>query len=163
MKVTANRENAVVWNGTYHEGYGKGKFYVIYLIISNYRSAGVVSLFMNFMVGFHNLIMALITDWILKSLNFMTFSLLTKAIFTWTNDAPCHCEGGTIIWVPQPVIRSRPHWITGPGPKSEPAGKLSCPHLGQWPMTYLMTLSDWTMSCQPWPPRARYGQWARYK
>ena len=38
-----------------------------------------------------------------------------------------------------------------------------CPHLGQWPMTYLMTLSDWTMSCQPWPPRARYGQWARYK
>ena len=46
-------------------------------------------------------------------------------------------------------------------------GMLSCPfgclHLGQWPMTYLMTLSDWTMSCQPWPPRARYGQWARYK
>ena len=38
-----------------------------------------------------------------------------------------------------------------------------CLHLGQWPMTYLMTLSDWTMSCQPWPPRARYGQWARYK
>ena len=38
----------------------------------------------------------------------------------------------------------------------------SCLHLqrdlGQWPMTYLMTLSDWTMSCQPWPPRARYGQ-----
>ena len=33
-----------------------------------------------------------------------------------------------------------------------------CLHLGQWPMTYLMTLSDWTMSCQPWPPRARYGQ-----
>ena len=38
-----------------------------------------------------------------------------------------------------------------------------CAHLGQWPMTYLMTLSDWTISCQPWPPRARYGQWARYK
>ena len=38
-----------------------------------------------------------------------------------------------------------------------------CLHLGQWPVTYLMTLSDWTMSCQPWPPRARYGQWARYK
>ena len=38
-----------------------------------------------------------------------------------------------------------------------------CLQLGQWPMTYLMTLSDWTMSCQPWPPRARYGQWARYK
>ena len=33
-----------------------------------------------------------------------------------------------------------------------------CLHLGQWPMTYFMTLSDWTMSCQPWPPRARYGQ-----
>ena len=33
-----------------------------------------------------------------------------------------------------------------------------CLHLGQWPMTYLMTLSDWTMSCQPWPPRARYGE-----
>ena len=33
-----------------------------------------------------------------------------------------------------------------------------CLHLGQWPMTYLMMLSDWTMSCQPWPPRARYGQ-----
>ena len=41
--------------------------------------------------------------------------------------------------------------------------QFGCPHLGQWPMTYLMTLSDWTMSCQPWPPRARYGQWARYK
>ena len=39
----------------------------------------------------------------------------------------------------------------------------SCLHLGQWPMTHLMMLSDWTMSCQPWPPRARYGQWARYK
>ena len=38
-----------------------------------------------------------------------------------------------------------------------------CLHLRQWPMTYLMTLPDWTMSCQPWPPRARYGQWARYK
>ena len=38
-----------------------------------------------------------------------------------------------------------------------------CLHLGQWPVTYLMTLSDWTMSCQPWPPHARYGQWARYK
>ena len=38
-----------------------------------------------------------------------------------------------------------------------------CLHLGQWPMTYLITLSDWTMSCQPWLPRARYGQWARYK
>ena len=44
-----------------------------------------------------------------------------------------------------------------------PQSAFSCPHLGQWPMTYLMTLSDWTMSCQPWPPRARYGQWARYK
>ena len=41
--------------------------------------------------------------------------------------------------------------------------RFGCLHLGQWPMTYLMTLSDWTMSCQPWPPRARYGQWARYK
>ena len=41
--------------------------------------------------------------------------------------------------------------------------EFGCLHLGQWPMTYLMTLSDWTMSCQPWPPRARYGQWARYK
>ena len=40
---------------------------------------------------------------------------------------------------------------------------LGCLHLGQWPMTYLMMLSDWTMSCQPWPPRAHYGQWARYK
>ena len=38
-----------------------------------------------------------------------------------------------------------------------------CLHIGQWPMTYLITLSDWTMSCQPWLPRARYGQWARYK
>ena len=38
-----------------------------------------------------------------------------------------------------------------------------CLHLGQWPMTYLMTLSDWTMSCQPWPPRACYGQRVRYK
>ena len=27
-----------------------------------------------------------------------------------------------------------------------------CLHLGQWPMTYLITLSDWTMSCQPWLP-----------
>ena len=33
-----------------------------------------------------------------------------------------------------------------------------CLHLRQWPVTYLMTLSDWTMSCQPWPPHARYGQ-----
>ena len=38
------------------------------------------------------------------------------------------------------------------------AGIFGCLHLGQRPMTYLMTLSDWTMSCQPWPPRARYGQ-----
>ena len=41
--------------------------------------------------------------------------------------------------------------------------QFGCLHLGQWQMTYLMTLSDRTMSCQPWPPRARYGQWARYK
>ena len=29
-------------------------------------------------------------------------------------------------------------------------------------MTYLMTRSDWTMSCQPGPPHARHGQWPRY-
>ena len=34
----------------------------------------------------------------------------------------------------------------------------SCLRLRQWPVTYLMTLSDWTKSCQPGPPRARYGQ-----
>ena len=28
----------------------------------------------------------------------------------------------------------------------------------QWPVTDLMMLSDWTMSCQPGPPRARHGQ-----
>ena len=28
---------------------------------------------------------------------------------------------------------------------------------------YLMTPSDWLMSRQAWPPRARYGQWARCK
>ena len=38
-----------------------------------------------------------------------------------------------------------------------------CLHLHQWPMTYLMTLSDWTMSCQPWPPCARHAPRARYK
>ena len=26
-----------------------------------------------------------------------------------------------------------------------------------------MTLSDWIMSCQPGPPRARYGQWPRWQ
>ena len=36
-------------------------------------------------------------------------------------------------------------------------------HLRHWPVAYLMTLSDWTMSCQAWPPRARYGQCARVK
>ena len=44
-----------------------------------------------------------------------------------------------------------------------PGPGFSCLHLRQWPVTYLMTLPDWTMSCQSWPPRARYGQWARYK
>ena len=39
----------------------------------------------------------------------------------------------------------------------------SCLRLRQWPVTYLMTLSDWTMSCQPGPPRARYGQWLRWQ
>ena len=33
-----------------------------------------------------------------------------------------------------------------------------CLHLRQWPVTYLMTLPNWTVSCQPGPPRARYGQ-----
>ena len=37
---------------------------------------------------------------------------------------------------------------------------VKCLHLRQLPMTHLMTLSDWTMSCQP---RARHCQWARYK
>ena len=35
--------------------------------------------------------------------------------------------------------------------------------LRQWPVTYLITLSDWTMSCQPGPPRVRYGQWPRWQ
>ena len=39
----------------------------------------------------------------------------------------------------------------------------SCLRLRQWPVTYLITLSDWTMSCQPGPPRARYGQWPRWQ
>ena len=30
-------------------------------------------------------------------------------------------------------------------------------------MAYLMTLSDWVMSCQAWPPHARCGEWARCK
>ena len=39
----------------------------------------------------------------------------------------------------------------------------SCLRLRQWPVTYLITLSDWTMSCQPGPPRAHYGQWPRWQ
>ena len=39
----------------------------------------------------------------------------------------------------------------------------SCLHSHHWPMAYLMTLSDWLMSCQVWPPRDRYGEWARCK
>ena len=34
-----------------------------------------------------------------------------------------------------------------------------CLRLRQWPVTYLITLSDWTMSCQPWAPRA-CSQWS---
>ena len=30
-------------------------------------------------------------------------------------------------------------------------------------MAYLMTLSDWLLSCQAWLPHARYGHWARCK
>ena len=45
--------------------------------------------------------------------------------------------------------------------------KFSCLHLRRhlryWPMAYLMTFSDWLMSCQAWLPRDRYGQWARCK
>ena len=40
---------------------------------------------------------------------------------------------------------------------------LGCLHLRQWPVTYLMMLFDWTMSCQPGPPRARHGQWPRWQ
>ena len=40
---------------------------------------------------------------------------------------------------------------------------LGCLHLRQWPVTYLMTLSNWTMSCQPGPPRAPHGQWLRWQ
>ena len=40
---------------------------------------------------------------------------------------------------------------------------LGCLHLRQWPGTYLMTLSDWTMSCQAGPPCARHGQWPRWQ
>ena len=36
-------------------------------------------------------------------------------------------------------------------------------YVTQWPVTYLMTLSDWTMSCQPGPPRDRYGKWPRWQ
>ena len=36
-------------------------------------------------------------------------------------------------------------------------------HLPQWPVTYLITLSDWTMSCQPGPPCARHGQWPMWQ
>ena len=32
-----------------------------------------------------------------------------------------------------------------------------------WPVAYLMMLSNWILSCQAWPPLARYGQWARSK
>ena len=41
--------------------------------------------------------------------------------------------------------------------------EFSCLHLHHWPMTYLMTLSDWLMSCQAWPPPGRCSQWARCK
>ena len=41
--------------------------------------------------------------------------------------------------------------------------ELGCLRLRQWPVTYLMTLIDWTMSCQPGPPRARHGQWPRWQ
>ena len=41
--------------------------------------------------------------------------------------------------------------------------QFSCPSLCHWPVTYLMMLSNWLMSCQAWPPLAHYGQWARCK
>ena len=41
--------------------------------------------------------------------------------------------------------------------------QLGCLHLRQWPVTYLITLCDWTISCQPGPPRARHGQWLRWQ
>ena len=33
--------------------------------------------------------------------------------------------------------------------------EFSCLRLRQWPVTYLITLTDWIMSCQP--PRGRHG------
>ena len=30
-----------------------------------------------------------------------------------------------------------------------PRGQFSCLRLRQWPVTYLITLSDWIMGCQP--------------
>ena len=77
----------------------------------------------------------------------LLLAIRSKQIFVHATTAQvsCHVENFVAIT----VLESR--WEFG------------CLHLGQWPMTYLMTLSDWTMSCQPWPPCARYGQWARYK
>ena len=37
---------------------------------------------------------------------------------------------------------------------------MGCLHICKWPVTYLMTLSNWTMSCLP---RARHGQWPRWQ
>ena len=38
-----------------------------------------------------------------------------------------------------------------------------CLCLHQCPLTYLMMLSDWTMSCLAWPPHARHSRWPEVK
>ena len=39
--------------------------------------------------------------------------------------------------------------------------QMACLHLHQWPVTYLMMLSDWAMSCQPGPPCGHH--WPRWQ
>ena len=88
------------------------------------------------------------------------------------NDSPYYREYGTglnlgtLPMCPNITMQVNGAWIKIKILRFMFKNVFGCPHLGQWPMTYLtclMTLSDWTMSCQPWPPRDRYGQWARYK
>ena len=70
-----------------------------------------------------------------------------------TSDCPCvWCRRLTICFL-------RDVWLC----KGSLNNRLDCLHLRQWQVTFLMTLYDWTMSCQPGPPRVRHGQWPRWQ
>ena len=85
--------------------------------------------------------------------NYFQIRIICRDISGVTSDCPCvWCRRLTICFLCDV-------WLC----KGSLNNKLDCLHLRQWQVTYLMTLYDWTMSCQPGPPRVRHGQWPRWQ